>query len=116
MEPTFENIINNDELLFKTFGNLPSEKLREISLRLQAFANHKEEKERQERQKAALQAISDAIDDYIQDYGSFIFKICVPTENGFYEKHVFEAYSVKDVEQIPRGFEIEFAGKGGQIF
>lgn len=48
MEPTFEDILNSDELLFKAFGNLSSNKLKELSLRLQTFANHKEEDERRE--------------------------------------------------------------------
>lgn len=116
MESTFEDILNNDELLFIAFGNLSSNKLKELSLRLQTFANHNEENERREEQRAALQAISDAIDDYIDNYGSFIFKICVPTDNNFYERYVFEAYAVEDAEKIPKGFGIEFAGKGGQIF
>lgn len=115
MEPTFEDILNSDEFLFKAFGNLSSNKLKELSLRLQTFANHKEENERREEQRAALQAISDAIDGYVQDYGRFSLKITVPDGKGARERYGFEIDDVGDARGIGfNGLTIDCAGIGGR--
>lgn len=112
MKPTFEDILNND---FKAFTTLSPEELREISLKLQAFANRKEEKERYEKQREALQAIANAIDDYANDHGSFSIKIAVPNGRGSYERYGFEIHDVGEVRGIGfNGLTIDCAGIGGK--
>lgn len=115
MESTLKDILNNDELLFKAFSDFPSLRLREISLRLQTLAAHKEEDERHEKQRAALQDIADAIDDYANNYGSFSIKIVVPNGRGAYERYGFEIHDAGEARDIGfNGLTIDCAGMGGK--